>query len=253
MRAVDLINENSQTPLILICEHASAFIPDHLNNLGLDADALSSHVAWDIGALDLAKNLANTLDAPLVAAGVSRLVYDCNRPPEAIDAMPLKSEIYDIHGNQNITAEDRNWRINSLYHPFHDAIAKQIQQTLDQGIVPLIVTIHSFTPIYHGNPRRVEIGILHDRDTRLADAMLAENYPYVVERNEPYSPTDGVTHTLQKHAIAQGLPNVMLEIRNDLLSAPQELNKMSETLGEVLQEIIKTHKTTPTFGRVTLD
>lgn len=253
MRAVDLINENSQTPILLICEHASAFIPDHLNNLGLDDDVLSSHVAWDIGALDLAKNLARALDGALIAAGVSRLVYDCNRPPEAVDAIPLKSEIYDIHGNQNITDEDRNWRINSLYHPFHEAIAKQIQHSLDRDIIPLIVTIHSFTPVYHDTPRSVEIGILHDRDTRLADALLAEEYPYEIARNEPYSPTDGVTHTLQKHALANGIPNVMLEIRNDLLSDPQELTKMSDILGSTLQKIIKTHKTTPTFGRVTLD
>lgn len=223
---VQVINPNAQSPIVLVCEHASCFIPAELNNLGLSGDALTSHAAWDPGAMAVAQHLATHLNAKLVSSKVSRLVYDCNRPPTARDAMPEQSELFTIPGNRELSHTERAARVQRYYEPFRTALAQSVAATVE----PVIVTIHSFTPIYHGAPRAVEIGVLHDSDSRLADAMLADTpFPAetLVERNEPYGPDHGVTHTLKEHALAGQHLNVMLEIRNDLIKTAQQQEEMA--------------------------
>ncbi len=234
-------NENGTFPAVLVCEHASNRVPSRFHNLGLSDELLDFHIAWDPGALDVAKMLAKELDCPLVAANVSRLVYDCNRPPQAQDSIPPLSEIYEIPGNADISLADRNWRIENIYHPFHEALEQTIAQQKEKGVLPAIITIHSFTPVYKGEVREVEIGILHDQDSQLADLILqtAENgLPYKMARNEPYSATDGVTHTLQRHAIQQNLRNVMIEIRNDLIKEGAGAAKMVAALAPILRDSV---------------
>lgn len=229
---VEVRNESGDGPFLLVCEHASNVIPAEYDALGLDAAALRSHIAWDPGALAVADELARLLDAPLVAARVSRLVYDCNRPPEAPSAMPEESEIYRIPGNAGLTHEARRARADAVYFPFRDTLAR----TIDGHGAPAIVTIHSFTPVWRGVSRAVEIGILHDDDSRLADAMLAiadeggDGGGLVVRRNEPYGPEDGVTHTLREHAMPRGLANVMIEVRNDLIATDADARAMAARL-----------------------
>ena len=227
------INAAGGSPVILVCEHASHHIPACFNNLGLsDADRVS-HAAWDPGALVVAKQMAHHLDAPLIAARVSRLVYDCNRPPAAEDAVPARSEVIDVPGNRDLSASDRARRVDTYYRPFHDALQTVIGRIAD----PVIVTIHSFTPTYFGQARSVEIGILHDSDARLADAMLQVAAGHVsanVARNEPYGPDDGVTHTLKEHAIQAGHLNVMIEIRNDLIATGEQQESMAATISNWL-------------------
>ncbi len=224
------IGAGAGAPLVFVCEHASNHIPEKYANLGLDETVRASHVAWDPGASAVARRLAEALDAPLVEAGVSRLVYDCNRPPEAADAMPAKSEIHEIPGNRALSDAARAARVAEIYAPFRRLLAETIAA---RPAPPALITIHSFTPIYHGRPRGVEIGILHDADSRLADAML-ESAPahttHDVRRNAPYGPADGVTHTLREHALSAGLPNVMIEIRNDLIAAEAEQEAMAKML-----------------------
>lgn len=211
---------------MLVCEHASAFIPEAMGNLGLSDAAAQSHAAWDPGAMAVAQRLSQSLNAVLVAATVSRLVYDCNRPPDAEGAMPARSEVIDVPGNVGLSEAERARRVARYYLPFRDALAQVVARHAD----PVIVTIHSFTPVYHGLPRATEIGVLHDTDTRLADAMLdiaPVHLPYRVEVNQPYGPQDGVTHTLKEHALPGGHLNVMLEIRNDLIRSAREQDKMA--------------------------
>ena len=121
--AVDVTGPIGQSPIVLVCEHASAFIPEEFGGLGLTRDAASSHAAWDIGALDVAKFLSSGLGAPLVAGRVSRLVYDCNRPLESAGAIPAKSEIYDVPGNVGLSDEERQRRYDLIHQPFHAAVA----------------------------------------------------------------------------------------------------------------------------------
>ncbi len=258
-RIVSVRPGNGGSGVVVVCEHASAFIPEEFAALGLsDADRLS-HAAWDPGALAVADALADTLGGALVQSHISRLVYDCNRPPDAPDAMPAQSERVVVPGNAGLDAAARVDRVRRYYEPFRAALAGAIAAVPAQeggiaavpaqeggiaavpaqegGIAavpaPVLVTVHSFTPVFHGAPRSVEIGVLHDSDARLADAMLAcaaAHTPLDVRRNAPYGPEDRVTHTLREHALAAGHLNVMLEIRNDLIATPGEQVAMAAML-----------------------
>ncbi len=117
-----LLGDRLESPFLVVCEHASAHIPRRFNNLGASRQALSSHAAYDIGALGVACEFSRLLDAPLIVSGISRLVIDCNRDPDDAQAMLGKSEIFHVPGNRNITAEDRRDRIENVYRPFHDLI-----------------------------------------------------------------------------------------------------------------------------------
>jgi predicted N-formylglutamate amidohydrolase len=220
--AVEVINRGGDGPVVLLCEHASHHIPERYADLGLAPEDRYSHAAWDPGALGVAEELSHLLNAPLVASRVSRLVYDCNRPPEAASAMPTRSEAIDVPGNQGLTPDQRAEREASVYRPFCEAVGAVLDGRRVSQSPTALVTVHSFTPVFHGRTRAVEIGILHDTDSRIADAMLdrATALPHRhVDRNEPYGPADGVTHSLRLHGIDRDLPNVMIEIRNDLLAS----------------------------------
>ena len=227
-----------QSPVLLVCEHASRSIPEGLNNLGLDETGAQSHIAWDPGALAVAQRLSAALDATLIAQKISRLVYDCNRPPESDQAMRAESEVFHIPGNVGLTQAQRDERTDYIYRPFQRALAEAVK-TRPQTV---LVTIHSFTSVYNGTPRAVEVGVLHDSDTRLADAMLKaakQNPAFKVERNAPYGPEDGVTHTLKEHAVAHGLLNVMIEVRNDLLADEAGIKTVATWLQTLLTSALK--------------
>ena len=240
--AVEVFNAAGQASAVLVCEHASNYIPVELENLGLEKDLLDSHIAWDLGALAVSRLLVDELNAPLVASRVSRLVYDCNRPPEAKDASPKRSEIFDIPGNCDLSDADKKWREDYVYTPFKNALSEVISKKIARNQQPIIFTIHSFTPVYNGNPREVEIGVLHDKDTRVADMILAEDSDFIVRRNEPYAPKDGVVHTLRLHGEENGLANVMIEIRNDLISTSEGVSEMAAYLSKIFKKILEQHK-----------
>ena len=233
----DVINPDGAAPFILVCEHANNRIPRALGNLGLSADAIASHIAWDLAAYDLARDVAFALDALLVASRFSRLVYDCNRPPDAADAIPQRSEAYDIPGNSGLDTATRRARMNEFYTPFHTAVTAAIDRQAATA-PPVIVTIHTFTPTYFGVPRAVQLGVLQDTDARLADAVLAHAgvTGLRAERNAPYGPADGVTHTLRTHALPRGLLNVMLEVRNDLVVRPGDRAQVAVSLVQLMRD-----------------
>lgn len=212
------VNEDGRSPFVLICEHASRTLPKKLGTLGLAEPELSRHIAWDIGAEKVARLLSRLMDAPLLLQRYSRLAYDCNRPPESPDAIPEVSELTAIPGNRKLSAEDRLARAREIYRPFHDGVSAVLDKRAAVGQASLIVSIHSFTPVYKGKPRSVELGILHDRDTTLSSKLI-KSFPNIDARlNEPYGPKDGVLHTLNLHGFARGLQHAMIEIRNDLVS-----------------------------------
>ncbi len=229
-----VVNPAGASPVIVVCEHASCFFPPELDSLGLGAESRKSHIAWDPGAMQVAQAISERLDAVLVASQVSRLVYDCNRPPSSASAVPVKSEIFDVPGNRDLSHAERGARIALVYEPFRTCLAAVITAAKRPAV---IVTIHSYTPVYNGKPRDVELGILHDRDARLADAMLA-NAPHhttlKVRRNEPYGPQDGVTHTLRENGVRTGLHNVMIEIRNDLIATPEAQDAVADMLSRLI-------------------
>ncbi|MCG5482413.1 MAG: N-formylglutamate amidohydrolase [Sinorhizobium meliloti] len=235
---VAIENAEAAGDFLFVCEHASNRMPERLGTLGLSGEALESHIAWDPGALAVSRLLSKELDGTLIHQRFSRLAYDCNRPPEAAAAMPSVSETYEVPGNVALSAAERQARIQEIYLPFHAAVTRAVADRKAARRGPVLVTIHSFTPIYFGKPRTVELGILHDADSRLAERMLAAaataEAGYDVRRNEPYGPADGVTHSLIEYGIRLGVPNVMIEIRNDLIRDKVGQRVMADYLAGLL-------------------
>ncbi len=235
--AAEVVNPGGGAPICLVCEHASAFIPTSLAALELADDDRYSHAVWDIGAEVLARELSSRLDAPLVLGRISRLVYDCNRPPERDDAIPSRTETIEIPGNRGLSKTQRAARIQEIYEPLHC----KVSTTLDTfDVAPVLVTIHTFTPTWFGTSRPTELGLLHDDDPWLAHAMMRSADPSLrTELNQPYSAADGVTHTLAKHANPRGLRNVMIEVRNDLLSDPCATQRIAGILEAMLNSALE--------------
>lgn len=238
---VDVTDRVGSGNVLIVCEHASKRIPASFGGLGLNDAALNSHIAWDPGALAVANAMAERLGATLIAQRFSRLLYDCNRPPESPAAVPEVSEVFEIPGNTSLSAADRKARVERFYLPFRETLAACIGRRIDSGHPPVLVTVHSFTPVYKGIRRAVELGILHGADARLANAMIAsarDATGLTVRRNEPYGPVDGVLHTLDEHANSRGLLNVMLEIRNDLIADRAGQARMADLLAFALSEAL---------------
>jgi predicted N-formylglutamate amidohydrolase len=233
--AVDIANPSGRGDLVLVCEHASNFIPADLDALGLDEAALQSHIAWDPGALAVASAMAAVLDATLVAPRVSRV--------------PAVSEIFDIPGNAGLSPADRKARADRVYSPFRDALNATLEARMAEGRRPVLLSIHSFTPVYGGVERDMELGILHDSDARFADALLeiaGARGDMVVRRNAPYGPEDGVAFTLSEFALKRGLLNAMIEIRNDLIADGAAQQAMADRLSGYVTEACQ--KTLPMSG-----
>lgn len=248
----EYLDGDPSSGIVLVCEHASNFIPPEYNALGLTEQLLSSHIAWDPGAATVTRRMSEQLGAPALLGGASRLLYDCNRANDAPDAIPARSEIFDIPGNQNLSPDEKQARIDRFYQPFHGAL----NLAFDQHTNPIaLVTVHSFTPVYRGKKRQVEIGILHDEDPRLADAMLASapnRSDMMVLKNEPYGPDDGVMHTLKKHGIERGLLNVMIEVRNDFLTTESDCFSIADLLADLLNDAIRSCSQVPAARSVGL-
>lgn len=237
-----LENADGQSDVILVSEHAGSQLPAFIGSLGLDDKTMSSHIAWDIGAAELSRMLSKLLDAPLIMQRYSRLAYDCNRAFEAPDAIVLESDDISVPGNAGLTAEHRQRRYEEIYLPFDEAITTLLEERQAAGNLPVLVTIHSFTPVYKGRQRHLDLGVLHDSDTRLADALMQQGRQekaFSTARNEPYSPADGVTHTLVRHGVDNGLLNVMFEVRNDLLSNAQSQMLWAKRLSSMLNNALE--------------
>jgi predicted N-formylglutamate amidohydrolase len=213
-----LINEHGTSPIVLICEHASNTLPKALGTLGLSDEDMQRHIAYDIGAEGTSRILSKLLDAPLILQRYSRLAYDCNRSPESEGAMPEVSEIYEIPGNKNLLPSARIARTLAIYRPFHRAIEDFLDRRAAEKRLTVIVTMHSFTPVYKGKARDFDVGFLFDRDNWLANFLIKAFPAEKARLNEPYGPKDGVMHTTNLHAAPRGLKHVMIEIRNDLIA-----------------------------------
>lgn len=217
--AVSVHNEHGRSKIVLVCEHASSHMPAEFDGLGLPRSKLKEHIAWDIGALQVAKRLADLLDAPLVHANVSRLILDINREPGHRGSIPEISESTEILANKGLSAAARSARVRSIYEPFHETLASVVgRRRFDGG--PWVISIHSYTPIYKGFERPWHVGILHNEDMRLSTKLLTalkQDESLIVGDNEPYAPSDGVYHTIERHTASAGYVGAMVEIRNDLI------------------------------------
>ncbi|YBV96572.1 N-formylglutamate amidohydrolase [Phyllobacteriaceae bacterium JZ32] len=237
---VRITNRHGRSPVLLLCDHASNHIPSGFGTLGLAREELQRHIAWDPGALGVALEMSRRLDAPLVESCISRLIVDCNRPLDAPDLVPHLSELTNIPGNTHLSGTEITERVALAHAPYHAAIEALVASRFAAGIPPILVAIHTFTPVYRGKERPWHIGIIHDDDTRLAAPVIAglQALPGLcVGINQPYSPADRVYYTLERHKQAHGLKAVMIEIRNDLVATEKDEKQWGERLARILGEI----------------
>jgi predicted N-formylglutamate amidohydrolase len=224
-------------PFVLLCDHASNRVPDAYQSFGFAADQLKLHIAWDPGALGVARLLSGRLDAPLFWPDISRLVIDCNRPLDAASLIVVESEGRAVPANVGLSGTERARRIERIHAPYHDAVDACLARRLAAGLPTVLIAIHSFTPVYLGNARPWHVGIVFDEDARMANALikgLATDPRLMVGINEPYSPADLVYYTVSRHARTHRLPAAMIEIRNNEIGEEAGQKIWADRLAEIL-------------------
>jgi predicted N-formylglutamate amidohydrolase len=229
-----------RSPFLLTSDHYGRLIPRALGDLGLPADELTRHIAWDIGIAGVAERLSKLLDAHLIAQRYSRLVIDCNRPPAATGSVPLISEATVIPGNEGLARDAADARRAAIFDPYHRRIREVIDRRLHDKIPTLLVSLHSFTPVYAGIARPWHIGTLYHRDTRLPPLLLERlrNEPdLVVGDNEPYAVSDETDYTIPVHGETRGLMNSGVEIRQDLITDQAGQKQWADRLARIFGEI----------------
>jgi predicted N-formylglutamate amidohydrolase len=225
-------------PFLLVCDHASNHMPAEFGGLGLGAADLVRHIAWDPGALGVSRRMSANLDAPLVRSNASRLLIDCNRPLDAPDLITPMSESTIIPGNIGLSPARRQERIERFYNPFHSVVDAILSARLDKCLSPGVIAVHSFNPVYLGIARPWQVGIIHDEDSAWALCLvdhLRARTNFTVGINEPYSPSDRVYHTLERHARSRSLPAVMIEVRNDEIASEKQQAYWGDLLSGVAQ------------------
>jgi predicted N-formylglutamate amidohydrolase len=225
---------------VLICDHASRRLPAALGDLGVSAADLERHVAWDVGALGVARALSRHLDAPLIAQNWSRLVIDCNRPPGSATSIVTRSEDVDVPGNRNLAPEHVALREREIFAPYHARIAAELDRRAQAGRPAVLISVHSFTPVFAGVARPWHLGLLYRHDARVAAAllpMMRETRRWSVGDNEPYAVGEGTDYAIPVHGERRGLPHVGLEVRQDLVDAADGQAEWAERIAGWLQRL----------------
>jgi len=228
---------NGASPFLLVCDHAGRRIPRKLQNLGLSADDLARHIAWDIGIEGVGRALADKLDACLIMQPYSRLVIDCNRPPSTPTSIAPVSETTSIPGNESVSTQDTELRLREIFTPYHSTIARHLDTRKSAQRQTILISLHSFTPVYTGNVRPWHAGVLYNRYDPLAAALLKlmqASGELTFGDNEPYSVTDDTDYTIPVHGEQRGLPHVAIEIRQDLIAEAPGQREWAERLADLL-------------------
>lgn len=234
------VNVAGASPFLLTSDHYGRVLPRALGDLGVAESELVRHIAWDIGVAGVAERLAKVLDAHLIAQRYSRLVIDCNRSPGVASSIPEISEATRIPRNEDITEGERAARRREIFEPYHHRINAAIDRRLHDKRPTVLVSLHSFTPVYAGVARPWHIGALYNRDTVLPQLLLKhlrEEGDLVVGDNEPYAVSDLSDYTIPVHGEARGLVNTGIEIRQDLIADQSGQQQWAERLGRIFAEI----------------
>jgi predicted N-formylglutamate amidohydrolase len=228
-----------QSDFIIVVDHASARIPRRLANLGLPDSELERHIAWDIGALGVARRVAEIIDAPLVAQNYSRLVIDCNRDPKFPTSIPRISELREIPGNLDLSAAEIAARRAEIFDPYHRRIRDLIDGRLAEGRRVILVAQHTMTNVYKGDRREMHAAVLYNRDRRFAGLvldMLRREPHLIVADNQPYFVSDETDYTIPHHAESRSLPHVEIEIRQDLVADETGQTEWAERIARTLED-----------------
>jgi predicted N-formylglutamate amidohydrolase len=233
------VRPNGASQFLLACDHASNAFPIALGDLGLNAVERSTHIAWDIGAAEVARRLSELLDACCILHNYSRLVIDANRPPGSPQSIVTLSERTCIPGNEGLSQDEVSAREQAVFWPYHERIRAELDRRASAGRPTLLVSVHSFTPVFHEFVRPWHCGLLYQRDVRLARALLPRlrsESQLVVGDNEPYAMRDGGDYTLVEHGEQRGVAHVGIEIRQDLIAHAAGQAEWAERLAARLTE-----------------
>ena len=235
----EVVEGRAPSPYVITCDHASRRIPRALGTLGLSEHDLERHIAWDIGAADVARLLAETLGGWLILQNYSRLVIDCNRPLERPDSIAESSEDTAIPGNQGFTSDEARQRAESIFEPYHGRIRRELDERDASGRDTILVFMHSFTPTFRGVARAWHAGVLYHQDTRLASPLLEalrREPDLCVGDNQPYAASALTDYGLVEHGERRGHPYVELEVRQDLVATPDDQRAWAARLARLLRE-----------------
>jgi predicted N-formylglutamate amidohydrolase len=237
-RACEALNPDGACALVLCCDHSSNRLPRSLNGLGIAARRLHEHIAWDIGAAPVTRLLSERLAACAVLGNYSRLVVDLNRDLDDPTAFPAISDGVLVPGNLGLDIRQKAERATALHAPYHETLRRMIDARSGGGSVPALVSIHSFTPELYGVHRPWHVGLLWDKDPRLALPLLAalRRHPgIVVGDNEPYSGRHPADFTIDHHAEPLGLAHAGIEIRQDLIADENGQHAWAVRIAEALE------------------
>ena len=236
-----VMNPLAESPILLVCDHASCHFPASLGDLGLDPFARRCHLAVDIGAGPLTERLAESLGTTAVLAQYSRLVVDCNRQLLDPSAFLVFGDGIFVPGNSNLRQADKDRRSEAIYWPYHGAISDQLVRLRAIGPPPLFVSVHSFTPVLNGTSRPWQMGVLWDADEEVARIMIDElgSAGYKVGDNEPYTGKAPQDLTVDHHGEEVGLRHAAVEVRQDLISDDPGIDEVAAVLHRAIETILE--------------
>ena len=228
---VRVLREAGTSDLFLTADHAGRVIPKALGDLGVSEAERQRHIAWDIGIAGVTERLSASLDATAVLQTYSRLVIDCNRDPAWPTAMPEISEYTPIPGNRALSADAKQARVAAIFTPYHDRIGHLLDARANRRTV--LIAMHSFTPSFKGESRAMQVGMLYNKDVRLAGILLnllRQEGDLVVGDNAPYAITKDSDYGVPTHGEQRGLPHVEVEIRQDLITTAEGQDAWAQRL-----------------------
>jgi predicted N-formylglutamate amidohydrolase len=234
-------NDRGRARVLLVADHASPFFPAGMNQLGLADWVLERHVAWDIGSDKLTRFLADELDAQAVLAGFSRLIVDPNRKLDDPTAFIEVSDGIAIPGNLDLDDEQKALRVQSFFRPYHEAVTARLERLSAGAAVPALISVHTCTPVFARIVRPWHIGVMWDRDPRIAVPLmehLRREDGVCIGDNEPYSGRHPHDFTIDYHAEPGGLPHVGIEVRQDLVSDEAGARRWASVLAGALRPIL---------------
>lgn len=237
MPPVSVFNGDGKSTFLIVADHAGNGFPRALGTLGLGATDRERHIAWDLGIAGVCRSLSDLLDAPLIQQNYSRLVIDCNRPLGTAQSIPEASDGTPVPGNQGLDTAARQAREAEIFHPYHTRVTAELDRRRGGGEPAVLIAMHSFTPVFGGVARPWHVGLLHNRDRRFAQAMLAllrAETGLTVGDNEPYDVSDATDWTIPAHGERRGALHVGIEIRQDLIARAEDQRAWAERLAAVL-------------------
>jgi predicted N-formylglutamate amidohydrolase len=226
--------------LLILCDHAGNAFPPGYGTLGLPPDQLKRHIAYDIGAAEMTRQLAASLGAPAIMTHFSRLLIDPNRGADDPTLIMRLSDGAIVPGNRRLDATERETRIARYWRPYHEAVRATIDACIAAGVPPALLSIHSFTESWKGVPRPWHVGVLWDKDGRLPQPLLEAFYAegdLIVGDNEPYK---GCLHgdTMWQHGSMRGLAHALIEVRQDLIRDLEGQTAWADRISRIMRGLL---------------